>query len=596
MLKKFFLNTLSSFMGAWIALVLFGVVAFLVMMGIMAKIGAGNSNVQSVKKGSVMTIELFGEIVENELPLDINYMSLMRGDVERPQALSTLRSAIRAAAANANIEAIYLKCRGVAASPATLNALRDELISFKKSGKKIIAYGDQMGMGDYYVASVSDELCLNPMGEISLKGIGGSAMFYKGLLDKLGIQIQVIKVGTYKSAVEPYILTGMSEPARAQLDTLYRNIWKIIRQGISSYRKDLTPSKIDSLINSDYIFLKEGKADLAAGLVDKLYYERSMDSVIAAHIGKKKKELNFVSPDLLASQEDIQMGYNSKKRIAVLYATGEIVDGAPGSYINYERMVPVITELAEDDNVKGLVLRVNSPGGSVYGSEQIGEALDYFKTKGKPMAVSMGDYAASGGYWISCCADRIFADSLTITGSIGIFGLIPNASELMQKVGLNTELVSTNPDAAFPDLFKPLNERQLAGMQKMVEEGYDKFVARVARGRHLSEARVRQIGEGRVWDALKAKEIGLVDELAGLNAAIDWVADKAEVENYGVAYYPRPENSFLEYLMNSQFGINGKLRNLLGDKISDTMLKIVSDVWIQQGIQARMPAIEVKFM
>lgn len=594
MLKKFFLNALSSFIGAWIAIVLFGIVCVIVAVGLVARLGSSVVSQNQVSKDSILTINLQGELEEISMPVDIDYTSLLSGVNIKKQSLTELTTAIEAAAENKNIKAIYLKCNSVVASPATLNAIRNSLLDFKESGKKIIAYGDMLAMGDYYIATVADELYMNPGGNVGIKGLGGITPFFKGLFDKIGVEFQVVKVGTYKSAVEPYISEHMSQPARAQLDTLYGTMWNIITEGISQERKGLTQSDIDSLINDDFIFLRNGKAALQAGLIDGVCYERCMDSIIAASIDKKKDKLNFVNPGLLVSQEELINGLNSKNQIAVLYACGEIVDGGGESSINFEKYVPLIVSLAENDNIKGMVMRVNSPGGSAFGSEQIGEALDYFQSKGKPLAVSMGDYAASGGYWISAGANRIFADPLTITGSIGIFGLIPNIEGLTKKLGLSFELVSTNPEANFPDLFSPLNPKQLAGMQEMVEDGYNQFVGRVAKGRKMPESKVRRIGEGRVWDAVTAMKIGLVDELGGLQDAIDWVAQDLNIENYGVSRYPRYETSVWDFLpdileMQSQ----EKLINAISSEISPLSYKRVVKTLQQKPIQAKMPEMQV---
>lgn len=597
MLKKFFMNTLSSFVGAWIALVLFGVVAVLVCIGLVAKLGVSSSTGESVSKGSVLTINLSGVIEERETPLDIDYISVLRRDISRPQTLSSLVTAIGEAKENKNISAIYLKGGMVSASLATLNALREAILDFKKSGKKVIAYADSYMTGSYYVASAADSIFMNPAGELIMQGIGGTSIYFKGLLDKLGVEFQVVKVGTYKSAVEPYILNQMSEPARAQLDTLYGNIWKYVRTGISKNRKGVTPDKIDTLVSKDFIFIAPAGDDVKSGLIDKLYYERSMDSVIAKIVRTEKKKLNFISPDALMTQTSWGSEYSSKNQIAVLYATGEIVDGGGAGTINYEKLVPVIVKLAEDDKVKGMVLRVNSPGGAVFGSTQIGDALDFFQSKGKPLAVSMGDYAASGGYWISCCADRIFADPLTITGSIGIFGLIPNVSGLTEKIGVSPQFVSTNPESDFPTLFFPMSEPQQAAMQRYVERGYDTFVARVARGRKMPESKVRIIGEGRVWDAQRAVSIGLVDSLGGLKDAIEWVADKSGVKkSYDVAAYPTIESSVWDFIPQMEsMKLEKTLHKALSGDYDDLAIRFIMGVLRQKPIQARMPMIDIRF-
>lgn len=597
MLKKFFMNTLSSFVGAWIALVLFGVVAVVVCIGIVAKLGVSSSAPENIKKESVLSINLSGAIIERETPSQFDYLSLMQGELERPQTLVNLVTAIGEAKENNNIKAIYLKCGGVSASPATLNALRKALLDFKDSEKKLIAYGNGYSMGDYYIASVADSVFMNPGGELMLKGLGSTNLYFKNLFDKLGIEFQVVKVGTFKSAVEPYIMNEMSEPARAQLDTLFGNMWNIITGNISDSRKALTREKINEAINNDFISLLPADSILAKGFIDKLVYERSMDSIVAAAVGKDEKKLNYVNTSALLSQTDWGQAYGLKKQVALLYASGEIVDGGDASTINYKKLVPQIVKLADDEKVAGMVFRVNSPGGTVFGSEQIGEALDYFMSKGKPLAVSMGDYAASGGYWISCCADRIFADPLTITGSIGIFGLIPNVKGLADKIGVTPQTVSTNPDANFPTLFTPMTETQQAAMQKYVERGYDKFVGRVAKGRKMSEEKVRRIGEGRVWDAVKAKELGLVDELGGMNLALDWVAEKCKLgKSYNVAMYPSIESTIWDFIPElANMKAEETLKDALKGNYDAIAVKWAMSLLSQKPVQARMPNIRVMF-
>ncbi|MCH5222478.1 MAG: signal peptide peptidase SppA [Muribaculaceae bacterium] len=594
MLKRFFLNALSSFLGAWIALAIFGVVFVMVIISLVGKFGSANIPNINVSKGSVMTLDLEGEIIENDIPAEFDYTEIIQGEIVKKKSLSSIIKAIETAAENRNIDAIYLRCGVTSAAPATFNAIREALLKFKESGKKILAYANTYMMGDYFVATVADEIYLNPGGTVALQGLGGINFFFKDLLDKLGVDVQVVKVGTYKSAVEPYILNSMSQPARAQLDTLYGNMWRYIREGMSAQRKNISPAQIDSLVSNDFIFIRNAKYALNKGLVDSLAFERSMDSIIASSLGKNKDKLNFVPPYVLTSQEEMMSGYMSKNQIAVLYASGEIIDGGGNSSINYQRFVPIITELADNENVKGMVLRVNSPGGSVFGSEQIGDALDYFRSKGKPLAVSMGDYAASGGYWISCCANKIFADPLTITGSIGIFGLIPNVDKLMQKIGLNAEIVATNPEAQFPNFIKPLNQLQLDAMQKMVSEGYDQFIARVAKGRNLPEAEVRRIGEGRVWDAESALRLKLVDALGGLDDAIDWVSKEIDNDNYTLSYYPRMENSvwdFLPEIVNMQLNVN--LYDKIGEDVPVKLYDRIMRLLNQYPVQARMPEISV---
>lgn len=596
MLKKFFMNALSSFVGAWIALVLFGVVVVLVCIGIFAKLGVSSSSTDSISKKSVMTIELNGVIEERESPMDLDYISLLRRDVSRPQTLSSLVTAIDEAKNNKNISMIYLKCGIVSAAPATLNALRDAISDFRKEGKKVVAYADSYTNGSYYVASVADSVFMNPAGALMIQGLGSTSMYFKDLLDKLGVQIQVVKVGTYKSAVEPYILNEMSGPARAQLDTLYGNIWQYIRSEIAIDRKRLTAASIDSLVSNKFLFIAPAEDDVKEGFIDRLVYERDMDGIIAGMVGKDKKKLNFVSPKTLVEQSSWGKDYLSKNQIAVVYAVGEIVDGGGSGTINYEKLVPEIVKVADDDNVKGMVFRVNSPGGAVFGSKQIAEALDYFQSKGKPMAVSMGDYAASGGYWISCHANRIFADPLTITGSIGIFGLIPNVEGLAHKIGVSLQSVSTNPEADFPALYRPMTEKQQAAMQSYVERGYDEFIERVSSGRNMQESKVRTIGEGRVWDAQKALEIGLVDQLGSLKDAIDWVAEEGKLgSGWRVGVYPSVESTMLEMLPElGGMSVADALDKAFAGEYDELTIRFVYNLLRQKPLQARMPLIDVR--
>lgn len=596
MLKKFFWNLLSSFVGAWIALLGFGVLIFFVIVGMIARIGISSSSEQmSLEKHSILKINLSGTIDERQQPLDMNYITLIRGNVEKAQSLQTLVTAIDEAKDNKNIDAIYLDCGGVSAGFATLDALRTALTEFKASGKKIYSYGDFYTTGDYFVASCADSVFMNPEGSISLQGITGTIPYMKGLFDKLGIRFQVVKVGTFKSAVEPYIMEEMSEPARAQLDTLYGNIWSYLKEKMASSR-GIQPSDISRLINTDFVMFAAPQTAVKGKLIDKLVPGRRMKESLASLVGKDPEKLNFVSPEFMTSQTDWGTSYSEKNQIAVLYATGEISETAENG-INCFKLVPEIVKLADDDNVKGLVLRVNSPGGSVFGSAEIAEALQYFKSKKKPFAVSMGDYAASGGYWISADADRIFADPLTITGSIGIFGLLPEVSGLTEKLGVNMQTVSTDPNAAFPSLFKPMTEQQYGVMQAYINRGYDRFVKRVAKGRHLAESKVRVIAEGRVWDAVTAHKIGLVDELAGLRECIVWTAKKSGLgDNYDVALYPQTEPSFWDMLPSaSSARIYEAVSKAMNPSLDPRVAAHAVEVIRRKPIQARMIPIDLTY-
>ena len=585
MLKKFLLNALSSFVGAWLAIIICVIGLTFLILGIIGSIA--NTEVAKVSKHSVMHLFLSGEIVEAETTTQLDYTVLLSGRLEQPQTLKNITAALEKAKTNSSIDALFIECGGVSAAPATLDALRNAIKEFKKSGKRVFAYGDNLSMGDYYVATVADALYLNPAGSLDLQGLNGTSLYFKDLLDKIGVDVQIVRVGTFKSAVEPFTSNQMSEPAKLQLDTLYSTMWDYILDGIAEERK-VKAATVDSLVNR-FIFLDKAATAKEYNLVDDCLYYRQVREQIADYTGQDTDDLNFVSPDLVLGNQP----YNSsaKNQVAVLYAVGDIAETA-GAGINCHDLVPIIVSLAEDENVKGLVLRVNSPGGSVFGSEQIGEALDYFKSKEKPLAVSMGDYAASGGYWISAGADRIFADPLTITGSIGIFGMVPNVQKLTDKIGVHPQTTGTNPGVLFPSIFYPMSESQLAALQKNVERGYEAFVTRVAEGRHKTPEYIKSIAEGRVWSAIKARELGLVDQLGGLQEAVDWVAGKADITNHNVVYYPEPESNFWNIIYSSGMQ-NAEIRTVMerlkAKQIDEKMMNMIEWFLMQSHVQARSP-------
>jgi protease-4 len=595
MLKKFFLNTLSSFVGAWLALVLVVVSSMILLFGMIGSgIASEMGDVEQLKSKSILTIDLSGAISERESATTPDITSLVQGDLSKPQNLNMIVEALAEAARNRDISAVYLKCGALEASPAACYTIRQAVLKYKESKKPVYAYADTYTMGTYLIASAADRVYMNPQGMMEMQGMSSTVLYYKDLLDKLGVEFQVVKVGTFKSAVEPYIMNSMSHPARAQMDTLLGNMWGVVKKNISETRKGVNPEEIDSLVSKAYITFAPAKTSVEAGLVDSLVYERTINAKFAALTGQDVDDVNFVSPGTLVKQVPWSTAYGSKNRIAVLYAVGEINDVSQEG-INYHNLVPIITELADDDNVKGMVLRVNSPGGSAFGSDQIGEALDYFQSKGKPLAVSMGAYAASGGYWISACADKIFANPLTITGSIGIFGLIPNVKGLADKLGVNPQTVSTNPNAQFPSLTESMTDEMKGVMQQYVNRGYEDFVGRVAKGRKMSVSAVKRIAEGRVWDAISAKRIGLVDSIGSLNDAIEWVASRAKIlDKYNVAAYPEYKPSFWDMLPSNLSSMTA-MRRMLEPKPEEMMIMKMRELLRRERIQARMADIKIEF-
>lgn len=591
MLKKFFSNVLSSFMGAWIALMLFGAVATVVVLGIIGSLSDDDG--EKLTSGSVLCLNLDSEIAETNPLLSFDYASLMNGGNAKVQVLRDLVTGLEEGAANKDIKMLYISCKGVSAAPATLHALRDAVLKFKKSGKKIVAYGNSYSQADYYIASAADEIYLNPMGTVGLAGLSGTTMFFKNLLDKLGVKMQIFKVGTYKSAVEPYVNTEMSEPARAQFDTLYGAIWNVMSKEMAEARK-IKPAQLDTLIDR-VIMMRNAHYAKNVNLVDSLVTGREMDNILADMVDRDVDDINYVTPQLLAARSDIFKSQGGKNQIAVIYACGEIAEGSKDG-IDCETLVPVITDLADNDDVKAVVLRVNSPGGSVFGSAEIADALSYLQSNKKPLVVSMGDYAASGGYWISCEANKIYADPLTITGSIGVFGMIPDISGLLEKIGVTMSTVSTNPSAPYPSILQSFTPSQNEAMQQNIENIYTMFVERVAKGRKLKAERVRQIAEGRVWSAVTAKQIGLVDNLGSLEDAVECAAKLAGIEGqHTVGYYPEDAGSFVNKLMAMQAAQCMHLSRILGPQVSPQTVTQIYTILGRRPEQALIPVIQFNY-
>lgn len=592
MLKRFFLNVLSSFMGAWLAILMSGLCLMLVVLGIIGIIAGSNA---SIEKNSVLKIDLQGELIERENPANLDVLSLLTAGRLEFQAVETLVSAIKEAKDDDRIKAIYLDCGVLAAAPASVNAVRDALKEFKAGGKRIYAYADQYSQSAYYVATIADELYLNPQGSVDIHGLGGESLFYKDLFDKIGVEFQVVRVGEGKSAVEPYTQNHMSDYARNQTMQLLDTIWGGLRGTIASSR-GIASAELDTLINRDIPAIRTGSYAKDHKLVDGTMYRHEFEKHIADAVGQKDGLEKVVSPNMLASMNAVMApGMGGDKQIAVLYACGGIDNGMEGG-INSQDLVKDILDLAKDDNVKGLVLRVNSPGGSAYGSEQIWEAIEYFKKQKKPVAVSMGDYAASGGYYISCGADRIFADRYTITGSIGIFGLIPNIKGLTEKIGLNAEMVSTNPQAQLFTLFSPLDEHQMASLQQMVDDGYNLFVKRCADGRHLPVDSIKAVADGRPIAATVAVRYKLVDQIGSLQQAIDWTAAKAGIaKDYNVGVYPFIEPNIFLQLYQEQSKMPAALGTILaGRKWDDEMLQMLNGILSSDRLKAEYNVVRVK--
>lgn len=554
MMKKFILVVCGSFVGVTLSLMLFTVASVIISFTIIASMGASTAS-KSIGDNSILHITLDGDIPERDEASDLDLMSLVSngGSIEQQgPSLATLKQAIEYAADNDKIKGIYLECNGADAAPATLYELRKALEKFKKDSKKFIyAYGKAYDQTDYYVATVADSIFVNPVGGVDLHGIASVQPSYKGLLDKLDVKMQVLRVGTFKSAVEPYMLDSISPANRLQQMHYLGSIWKDM-SGAMATSRSIAPEKIQALADT-LLYCLPIESLKTNKIVDGICYESEMKSRLRKTVDVNEgDDLPFVEPQDMAASGKPK--HNGKSEIAVLYAVGEI-DGKRGG-IQSKDLIEQIEELQNDDDVVGMVLRVNSPGGSAYGSEQIWKALEDFKASGKPLAVSMGDYAASGGYYISSGADRIFAEPTTITGSIGIFGMIPCIEGTANKLGVHFSVVKTNKNAEFGTMYVPLTASQTAKMQSVINRGYELFTKRCADGRHMSQDSIKTIAEGRVWEGQSAIKIGLVDEFGGIDEAVAYVASKAKLgkSDYQVNCYPELKTSWKQMLM--QLGAN----------------------------------------
>lgn len=550
MLKKFFLIICGSFVGSFIAIMVAMLCVLMLGVSISLSMGRGTA---TVKSHSILKIDLSGAVEErSEEVSSVNELIAILQGSEKGASLQDIERSLSVAMLDDNIDGVVLNCNGVQAAPATLRAIRKAIANFKKSKKWVYAYGNMgFDQGDYYVATAADSIFINPVGAVDVHGMASCTPYFKKVLDNIGVEMQVIRVGAYKSAVEPYMLDAMSPENREQQQLYLGNIWGVIESEMADARK-INRGAFNQYVDS-ILLVQPADTLIKRHLVDAKIYRPEFENRLRKLTNvKETDDLNFVSPQMLAANYDA--GENKDGVIAVVYACGEIDGGTPGEGIDSEQLVDCIGKLQRNDDVKALVLRVNSPGGSAFGSEQIWHALENFKKAGKTFAVSMGDYAASGGYYISCGADRIFADSTTITGSIGIFGVIPCAQDLVEnKIGVNVEVVKTNENAdllAMGVLSKRLTPAQRQSIQNSVNEGYELFTKRCADGRKVKQDSIKAIGGGRVWDGISAKKIGLIDQFGSLADAIEWTAKKAGLNTgyYSVECYPTMEENMMAML------------------------------------------------
>ncbi|MDE6206624.1 MAG: signal peptide peptidase SppA [Muribaculaceae bacterium] len=582
MLKRFFISMLGTMAGLWVSLIVLFIGGMMLLGVFIAK--AGGDSAVAVEKKSILYFDLSGTIADRNQPTSFIQM-LQNADNDAPTIEDMILS-LRAAADDDRIEGLYLNCAGASMGMASRQELIDAIYEFKESGKWVYAYGDMYSQGDYMIASTATTIALNPMGSVDIHGVGGTTPFFKELLDKLGIKMQIIKVGTYKSAVEPYILNAMSEPARQQMQQYIDSIWAYASEEIA-YGRAIPVDTIRRMA-SELIFTRPADTFVAAGLADTLLYRRQAENVLREYCDiDLDEDLRFISPADYVDAENLAEDKLSRKHVAVLYAIGDIVDSGKSGIVG-PKMVDEIVELADNDKVAGMVLRVNSPGGSAFASEQIWEALQYFKSKNKPLYVSMGDYAASGGYYISCGADSIFADRTTLTGSIGVFGMIPDVSGLVtDKLGVHFSTVETNPNAAGITDVHAMIPAQYQAMQQHVETIYDLFTKRVAAGRNMPQDSVKAIAEGRVWIGGDAVKLGLVDGLASLDEVIEAMCYDLDLDSDCIARYPLGEDKLWEKFLRD-YGNLDDLKLAGYDAETLRMIETVQRLRSGNPMQARM--------
>jgi protease-4 len=585
-MKEFFKYVLATVTGIILVAIIMGILAVISLVGL----AASSASTTNVEDNSVLTLTLSGTLNERtaEDPL-----ASLTGQVSENMGLDKLLEAIKKAKDKEEIKGIYIEA-GLFSSdtPASTHAIREALLDFKKSGKWIVAYADTYEQSTYYICSVADKIFLNPDGMIDWHGLASTPYFVKDLLAKFGVKYQLCKVGKYKSAPEMMTADGMSEPNREQVTAYINGIWEVMLKEVSDSRK----IPVDSLnaYADRFVMLAEPEDYVKMKMVDKLIYTDEVKGEVKKML--KIDEKDDIKQLTLADMEGVKGKKNEGEQIAVYYAYGEIVDSETGSLTDTEHNIVANTvckdleKLTNDDDVKAVVLRVNSPGGSAYASEQIWRAVTNLKAK-KPVVVSMGGYAASGGYYISCAANYIVSEPTTITGSIGIFGMFPDFSGLLtEKLGVKFDEVKTNKHAAFGTMARPFNAEEMALLEQYIGRGYNLFRKRVADGRQQSIEQIEEIAQGRVWLGNDALKIKLVDEIGGLDKAIEKAASLAKVSKYHATSYPEEQSwwsSLLDQATSSNNYLDEQLQATLGEYYEP--FKFVKNMNRQSAIQARLP-------
>ena len=586
-MKQFLKYVLATVTGIILVLIIVGILGGISLVGMAAK----SASTTQVEENSVYTLKLSGMLNERAAS---NPLAELTGQVSENLGLDNMLEAIQKAKENENIKGIYIEAGAFSSdTPASSHAIREALLDFKKSGKWIVAYSDSYTQNTYYICSVADKVYLNPEGMLDWHGLGGESYYVKDLLAKFGVKFQAVKVGKYKSAVEMLTADQMSDFDREQTMAYLNGIWKVMLDDVSKSRK----VSVDSLnaYADQLLTFADQKELVSKKMVDKLMYTDEVKGEIKKLLKIDAKE--EIKQLTTGEMQNVKGAKKEGDQIAVYYAYGEIVDSETGSMTDTDHNIVANTvckdleKLMNDDDVKAVVLRVNSPGGSAYASEQIWRAVTNLKAK-KPVVVSMGGYAASGGYYISCNANYIYTEPTTLTGSIGIFGMFPDVSQLLtQKLGVKFSEVKTNKHSAFGAVSRPLNADETALLEQYIDRGYKLFRQRVADGRKLKVEQVEEIAQGRVWLGNDALPIKLVDAVGSLNDAVKKAAELAKLKEYHATAYPE-EESWLSSLFDSvtkKSYLDEEMQAALGEYYEP--LRFLKSLDKQSVIQARMPYI-----
>ncbi len=592
-MKDFIKNVLATMVGMFGFFIVMGVIG---MMSIIGMIASGNA-AQNVEKNSVFVLNLSGTISEQGSE---NPLSMFTGDNSLNSGLNDILSSIKKAKANDDIKGIYIEAGALAANYATLQEIRNALADFRKSGKWIVAYGDFYTQGAYYVASVADKVYINPKGIVDWHGIGAQTMFYKDFMAKFGVKWEVVKVGTFKSATETFTEEKMSDANRLQTQTFIDGTWRNVCNAVSKSR-GISIDSLNSYADS-YLALQATETLVKAKMVDGMMYGGQVKDAVKKMM--KLENGDDIAQLTLNDMLNVKDGKVEGSEIAVYYAEGDIVQDPKAAtmfgnnnYIASRKVCKDLEDLMNDDDVKAVVVRINSGGGDAYASEQMWHQMSELR-KVKPVVVSMGDYAASGAYYMSAPASWIVAQPNTLTGSIGIFAVIPDFSGLVtSKLGVRFDEVKTNRNSTFGNLMaRPFNAEEKAMLQASVNRGYSLFRQRVAEGRRLPVESVEKIAQGRVWLATDALNIKLVDQLGGIDDAVKKAAQLAKLKDYYTSDYPAAA-SWMDAMLNSMSSsgtyLDEQLRQTLGDFYQPfTMLRSIDK---REAIQARIPyAISIK--